>query len=91
VALGAGGGVPVGAVGHGGGEDGLALPVGLVQRLVAGREFLLAGRGAVVAATGGGVSFGVEAKAGQAGVPCGGTGLAELVADPLRAQAVSIG
>ena len=52
VALGAGGGVPVGAVGHGRGEDGLALPVGLVQGVVAGREFLLAGGGAVVAAVG---------------------------------------
>ena len=50
VALGAGGGVPVGAVGHDRGEDGLALPVGLVQGVVAGREFLLAGGGAVVAA-----------------------------------------
>jgi hypothetical protein len=30
VSLGAGGGVPVGAVGHGRGEYGLALPVGLV-------------------------------------------------------------
>ena len=51
VALGAGGGVPVGAVGHGGGEDGLALPVGLVHGLVAGGELLLAGGVVVVAAT----------------------------------------
>ena len=62
-----------------------------MQGLVAGREFLLAGGGAVVAATGGGIGFGVEAQAGQAGVPCGGADLAELVADPLGAQAVSIG
>ena len=50
VALGAGGGVPVGAVGHDRGEDGLALPVGLVQGLVAGRERLLPGGVAGVAA-----------------------------------------
>ena len=56
VALGAGGGVPVGAVGHDRGEDGLALPVGLVQGLVAGRELLLAGGGAVIAAVGGGAA-----------------------------------
>ena len=84
VALGAGGGVPVGAVGHGRGEDGLALPVGLVQGVVAGREFLLAGGGVVVAALGGGGGFGGGAQAGQAGLAGGGADLAELVADVLR-------
>ena len=61
VALGAGGGVPVGAVGHDGGEDGLALPVGLVQGVVAGRELLLADSGVVVAAVGGGFGAGPQA------------------------------
>ena len=45
VALGAGGGVPVRAVGHDRGEGGLALPVGLVHGAVVGREFLLPGGG----------------------------------------------
>jgi len=45
----------------------------------------------VVAATAGGVGFGGGAEAGQAGAPAGGTDLAELVTDPLGAQAVSIG
>jgi len=84
VTLGAGGGIPVGAVGHDRGEDRLALPVGVLQGLVAGREVLLAGSGVVLAATGGGIGFGVEAHAGQVGVLCGGADLAELVADPLR-------
>ena len=84
VALGAGGGVPVGAVGHGRGEDGLPLPVGLVQGLVAGGEFLLAGGGVVVAALGGGGGFGGGAQAGQAGVAGGGADLAELVSDLWR-------
>src|SRR5580704_12386186 len=77
VTLSAGGGVPVSAVGHGRGEDRLALPVGVVQGLVAGREFLLAGGGVMLAATGGGIGFGAEPQAGQAGVPCGGADLAE--------------
>jgi hypothetical protein len=44
VALGAGGGLPVGAVGHDRGKDGLALPVGLLQGLVAAGQLVL-GRG----------------------------------------------
>ena len=84
VALGAGGGVPVGAVGHDGGEDGLALPVGLVQGLVAGRECLLPGGGAGVAAGGGGLGFGAGAEAGQAGLAGGGADLAELIPDVWR-------
>ena len=91
MALSAGGGVPVGAVSHDRGEDGLPLPVGVGLGLVAGRELLLASDGVVLAATGGGIGFGVEAQASQASVPCGGADLAELVADPLRCQAVSIG
>jgi hypothetical protein len=58
VALGAGGGFPVGAVGHGRGEYGLALPVSLVQGLVGGREFVLPGGGVVVAVLGRGGGFG---------------------------------
>src|SRR5206468_1407037 len=49
LALGAGGGLPVGAVGHGLGEHGLALPVGRLQGLVAGGQ-LAPGRGAVAVA-----------------------------------------
>ena len=84
VALGAGGGVPVSAVGHDRGEHCLALPVGLVQGLVAGREFLLAGGGVVVAVLFGGGGFGTCAQAGQAGLEGGGADLAELVPDLLR-------
>lgn len=69
VALGAGGGVPVGAVGHDRAEDGLTLPVGLVQGPVAGRELLLAGGGVVVAAVADGCGLGAGAQAGQAGLP----------------------
>jgi hypothetical protein len=58
VAPGAGGGVPVVAVGHGRGEDGLALAVGVVQGLVAGRELVLAGGRPVVAVLADGGGFG---------------------------------
>jgi len=64
VALGAGGGVPVGAVGHDRGEHRLALPVGLVQGVVAARELLLAGGGAGVAAIERGCGLGAGAEAG---------------------------
>ena len=81
LALGAGGGVPVGAVGHRLGEHGLALPVGLLQGLVAGGQ-LVPGRGVVVvAAVSGGAGLGGGAQAGQAGVPGGGADLAQLVPD----------
>ena len=82
LSLGAGGGIPVRAVGHGGGEDGLALPVGLAQSLVAGREFLLARGGAGVAAVPGGGGFGGGVQASQAGLPGGGADLAELIPYP---------
>ena len=84
VALGAGGGFPVGAVDHGRGEYGLALPVGPVQGVIACREFLLAGGGGVVAATLSSGGFGGGAQADQAGLRCGGADLAELIADVLR-------
>ena len=85
VASGAGGGVPVGPVGHGRGEYGLALPVGLVQGVEAGREFLLAsgGAGITALACGGGIGGG-GAQAGQAGLVGGGADLADLVPDVLR-------
>src|SRR5260370_5237618 len=83
VTLGAGGRVPVGPVGHDGGEDGLAVPVGLVQGLVAVAELLLLNGVVVLAASGGGFGFRAGADGGQAGVPCGGADLAELVADVL--------
>ena len=79
VALGAGGGIPLGAVGHRGGERGLALPVDLVQRVVAAGEFLLPRGGVVFAAAAGGLGFGAGAEGGQAGGPGGGADLAQLV------------
>jgi len=83
VALLNGGFVPVGAVGHGGGEHVLALSVGVVQRLVAAGQLLLAGGLLVVAALLGGSGLGAGAQAGQVRIPCGGANLAQLVADPL--------
>jgi hypothetical protein len=71
VALGSGGGVPVGTVGHHRGEYGLALPVGLVQGVVAGGEFLLASGGVLVAVLAGCCGFGSGAQAGQAGLAGG--------------------
>jgi hypothetical protein len=84
VALGAGSSVPVGPVGHGPGEDGLALPVGLVEGVVAAREFLMPDGGVVVAVLGCGSGFGADAQTGQSGLTCGGADLAELVSDVLR-------
>jgi hypothetical protein len=81
VALGAGGVLPVDAVGHGLGEDGLALAVGIVQGLVAGGELSLAVGFVVVAALPGGTGLGGGAEAVQAGVPGGGADLAEFIAD----------
>jgi len=46
------------AVGHGGGEHVLALPAGVVQRLVAAGQFVHAGRFGVVAALPGGSGLG---------------------------------
>src|SRR5207247_1372590 len=81
VALGAGGGIPLGPVGHRGGEHGLALPVDLVQRVVAAGEFLLPRGGVVFAAAAGGLGFGAGAEGGQVSVPGGGADLAQLVTD----------
>ena len=81
LALGAGGGLPVGAVGHDRGEGSLAPPVGLLQGLVAGGQLVLGCGVVVVAALFGGAGVGGGAQAGQAGVPGGGADLAELVAD----------
>ena len=84
VALGAGGVLPVGAVGHDGGEDGLALAVGVVQDLVAASQGVLAGGLVVVAVSLGDLGVDAGPEAGQAGVPGAGADLAELIADPLR-------
>src|SRR5207302_304822 len=81
VPLVAGGGVPVGPVGHDGGEDVLALAVGVLQGLVAGGQLSLLVGLVVVAALGGGAGVGGGAQGGQAGLPGGGADLAELVAD----------
>jgi hypothetical protein len=83
VALLAGGVVPVGPVGHHGGEDGFALAVGVVQSLVAAGQHLLLFGVFVAAATAGGAGFGGGAAAGQVGVPGAGADLAELITDPL--------
>jgi hypothetical protein len=91
VALVAGGGVPVGPVGHDGGEDGFAVPVGVVHGPVAGGQGLLPGGFFGLAAALGGFGLGSGADSGQAGVPGGGADLAELIPDVLRAQAVSRG
>ena len=58
-----GGIVPVGPVGHGGGEHVLTLPVGRMQGLVAACQCLFAGSFVVVAALAGGVGFGASAQA----------------------------
>ena len=81
MALGAGGGIPLGPVGHRGGEHDLALPVDLVQRVIAAGEFLLPRGGVVLAAAVGGLGFGASAEGGQVSVPGGGADLAELVTD----------
>jgi hypothetical protein len=81
LALGAGGGLPVGAVSHCLGEHGLALPVGLLQGPVASSQLVLARGLVVVAAPVGGAGLGGGAQAEQAGVPGGGADLAELVPD----------
>ena len=84
VPLGAGGGVPVGPVGHDGGEGGFAFGVDVVQGLIAGGQcFLLAGL-LVLAAALGGLGLGGSADGGQAGLAGTGADLAELVADVLR-------
>ena len=64
VALGAGDDVPVGAVGHGLGKHGHALPVDVVQGLVTGRELPLPGGVLVVAAIAGRCGLGGGADAG---------------------------
>jgi hypothetical protein len=79
-----GGVVPVGPVGHGGGEHGFALPVGVVQGLVAAGQCVLLCRFGVVAALPGGVGFGAGPQAGQAGVLGGEADPAQLIADVLR-------
>ena len=79
-----GGGVPVGPVGHDGGEGGFAFGVGVVHGPVAGGQRLLPGGFLGLAAALGGFGFGGGADGGQAGVPGGGADLAELVADVLR-------
>jgi hypothetical protein len=78
-----GGLLPVIPVGHGGGEYGLSLTVGVVQGLVAAGQLLLAGGFLVLTALLGGGGFGAGAEPGQPGVPCGGADLAELITDPL--------
>jgi hypothetical protein len=83
VALVAGGVVPVGPVGHDGGEHLLALAVGVVQGLVAGGQLVLLGGAVVVAVAPGGLGLGGGADAGQAGVPGSGADLTELITDPL--------
>ena len=77
-------GLPFRPVGHDCGEDGLTLPVGLLQGAIAAGPFLFPGGLPVIAAAPGGVRLGGGAQAGQAGVPGGVADLAEFVPDPLR-------
>jgi hypothetical protein len=84
VALGAGRGIPLGPVGHGGGEHRLALPVDLVQRLVAACQVVQAGSLRMVAALAGSTGLGGGAQAAQEGIPGGGADLAQLVPDVVR-------
>ena len=65
VPLVAGGGVPVGAVGHDGGEDVLALAVGVLQGLVAGGQLSFPFGVVVVAALGGGAASAVARSAAR--------------------------
>ena len=83
VPLGAGGGVPVGPVGHDGGEGDLAFGVDVVQGLVAGGQFLLPTGLLVLGAALRGFGLGGGAGGGQAGLAGAGADLAELIADPL--------
>jgi hypothetical protein len=78
-----GGLVPVIPVGHGGGERGFSLAIGVIKRLVAVGQLLLASSFLVVTALLGRGGFGADAKPGQPGVPGGGADLAKLIADPL--------
>jgi hypothetical protein len=84
VPLVAGGGVPVGPVGHDRGEDGLAVPVGVMHCLVAGGQDPVPTGLAGLAAALGGVGLGGGADGGQAGFLGAGADLAEFVADPRR-------
>ena len=83
--LGTGGGIPVIAIGHDGGEDVLALLIDLVQGLVASREVVLAGGGAVVTTLAGGRGLDGGTQPGQARLPGSGTDLPEC--RPARARA----
>jgi hypothetical protein len=60
-----GGLVPVSPVVHGGGEHGFALPVSVVQGMVASGQFMLAGSFGMSAALLGGVGFGAGEKKDQ--------------------------
>jgi hypothetical protein len=91
VPLGAGGGVPVGPVGHNGIEHGLPFGVDVVQGLVAGGQFLLLAGFFVLVAALGGSGFGGGADGGQAGLAGAGADLAEFVADPISAPRRSRG
>ncbi len=76
--------VPVGPVGHGRREHGLAFTVGVVHGPVAGGQDLLPGGRLVVAASGGRLGFCLGPDRGQAGFLRAEADLAELATDPLR-------
>ena len=76
-------GLPFRVVGHDRGEYSLALPVGLLQGVIAAGPLLVPDGLPVVAAQPGGAGFGGGAQAGQAGVPGGVADLAEFVPDVL--------
>src|ERR1019366_5661234 len=70
-----------GAVGHDGSEDGLALPVGVLQGLVAGGELMFKDGFLAVAVATSGVGLGAGPQDGQPGFPGRGADLAQFVTD----------
>ena len=70
-------------VGHGGGEHGFPLAVGVMQGLVAVGQLLLTSGFLVLTPLLGRGGFDAGAEPGQPGVPGGGADLAELITDPL--------
>ena len=79
----AGGPVPVGPVGHDGGEHGLAFPVGIAHRPVAGRQDLLLAGPPGPGLPAGRAGLGVRADGGEAGFLAPGADLAQFIAGPL--------
>jgi hypothetical protein len=84
-------GFPVGPVGHDAGEHAFPFPVGLVHGPVTGRQHLVTGGPLGAAGPAGSCGLGIGPDRGHAGFLAAGAHLAELVAEPHGAQAVSVG